>query len=282
MILNVGSKKVVRVTDDKKNINKMNNFSTDRVALKDKFGILSFSDLSERHFNFLLNYNFTQKANDGLAGHIENQFFFNDWPEDFEKYLISKVLNKNIDVDDLISKTLNDESLLKYAKKIKPDKFYELLTISGMWINKQKKHEFNPMHNHTGSFSFIIPLQIPYDLNEEDKIFQVGRHSINKTSRLEFFKIIRGQLESVTTNMDKSWEGKLLMFPSLLHHQVYPFYTSDGIRITVSGNIVFKEEVRKKYSKEEWKMMTRLLLMHWYVNTKYIVNNKYYINKVND
>ena len=68
----------------------------------------------------------------------------------------------------------------------------------------------------------------------EDKIFQVGRHSINKTSRLEFFKIIRGQLESVTTNMDKSWEGKLLMFPSLLHHQVYPFYTSDGIRITVS------------------------------------------------
>tara|TARA_B100002019_G_C21206998_1_gene567242 strand:+ start:401 stop:1243 length:843 start_codon:yes stop_codon:yes gene_type:complete len=280
MILKMGSKKFVPVTDDKNNLNEKSNFSIDRVELRDKIGVLSFSDLSERHFKFLLNHNFTQKANDGLAGHIENQFFFNDWPKDLEKYLISKVINENLDVDDLISKTLHDESLLKYANKIKPHNFYDLLTLSGMWINKQKKHEFNPMHNHTGSFSFIIPLQIPYDLNEEDKIFQVGRHSINKTSRLEFFKIIRGQLESVTTNMDKSWEGKLLMFPSLLHHQVYPFYTSDGIRITVSGNIVFKEEVRKKYSKEEYKMMTRLLLMHWYVNTEYKVDGKSYLIKV--
>ena len=280
MILKMGSKKFVPVTDDKNNLNEKSNFSLDRVELRDKIGVLSFSDLSERHFNFLLNHNFTQKANDGLAGHIENQFFFNDWPKDLEKYLISKVINENLDVDDLISKTLNDDSLLKYAKKIKPHNFYDLLTLSGMWINKQKKHEFNPMHNHTGSFSFIIPLQIPYDLNEEDKIFQVGRHSINKTSRLEFFKIIRGQLESITTNMDKSWEGKLLMFPSLLHHQVYPFYTSDGIRITVSGNIVFKEEVRKKYSKDEWKMMTRLLLMHWYVNSEYKVDGKSYLIKV--
>ena len=85
MILNVGSKEVVRVTDDK------NNFSIDRVELKERLGVSSFSDLSERHFNFLLNHDVTEKANDSLAGHIENQFFYDEWPEDFEKYLISKL-----------------------------------------------------------------------------------------------------------------------------------------------------------------------------------------------
>jgi len=32
------------------------------------------------------------------------------------------------------------------------------------------------------------------------------------------------------------------MFPSQLIHAVYPFYTSDEYRISVSGNIKFKVE----------------------------------------
>ena len=40
--------------------------------------------------------------------------------------------------------------------------------------------------------------------------------------------------------VDKTWEGMMLMFPSKLHHSVYPFYTSDEKRISVSGNISIK------------------------------------------
>ena len=30
---------------------------------------------------------------------------------------------------------------------------------------------------------------------------------------------------------------KMLLFPSSLHHMVYPFYNSDEERVTISGNI---------------------------------------------
>jgi len=40
-------------------------------------------------------------------------------------------------------------------------------------------------------------------------------------------------------DVDKSFENKLLMFPASYNHQVYPFYTSDEERITVSGNVRF-------------------------------------------
>jgi hypothetical protein len=37
--------------------------------------------------------------------------------------------------------------------------------------------------------------------------------------------------------VDKTFEGKIAFFPSKLSHCVYPFYSSDGIRISISGNI---------------------------------------------
>ena len=40
--------------------------------------------------------------------------------------------------------------------------------------------------------------------------------------------------------VDKSFEGKMLMFSASQYHAVYPFYTSDEERITVSGNLKFK------------------------------------------
>ena len=64
----------------------------------------------------------------------------------------------------------------------------------------------------------------------------------SSTSRLSFLQvspIIRGGIDSVILNVDKSFEGKILMFPSYVQHQVFPFYTSDDYRITISGNACF-------------------------------------------
>ena len=38
-------------------------------------------------------------------------------------------------------------------------------------------------------------------------------------------------------DVDNEYEGKIMMFPSSLVHCVYPFYTSDDYRISLSGNI---------------------------------------------
>ena len=49
---------------------------------------------------------------------------------------------------------------------------------------------------------------------------------------------IFGELQESPQPVDKSFEGRMFLFPSIMSHQVYPFYTSDEYRITVSGNMV--------------------------------------------
>ena len=110
-----------------------------------------------------------------------------------------------------------------------------------MWANFQKKFEFNPIHFHSGLFSFIVFLQIPYDLEEEDKVFPYVHHTGKATSRLSFL-VTHGHsyltgVRDIRINVDKSFEGKMLLFPASLQHLVYPFYTSEDYRITVSGNL---------------------------------------------
>ena len=116
------------------------------------------------------------------------------------------------------------------------------ITLDSFWVNFQKKYEFNPMHNHSGIASFIIIVKIPYDLEEESKCYpDINPRLPSYTSKLAFLNYNRdGTAVSLPTAVDKSFEGKLLMFDSKKYHQVYPFYTSDDYRITISGNFKFK------------------------------------------
>jgi hypothetical protein len=102
-----------------------------------------------------------------------------------------------------------------------------------------KKYEFNPIHTHSGIFSFIIFLQIPYDLSKEDKVFpSVNNHKL--TSRLVFLVDDKyNRNTNLSLDVDKSFENTMLIFPAKTPHLVYPFYTSKNERITVSGNIHF-------------------------------------------
>ena len=91
--------------------------------------------------------------------------------------------------------------------------------------------------------------RLPYDLNKELRVFNDTNKMIekgelieaqdnNRTSKLTFVISDRlGDIQEHLIKVDKSFEGKMLMFPAKLNHQVYPFYTSNGYRITVSGNI---------------------------------------------
>ena len=46
-----------------------------------------------------------------------------------------------------------------------------------------------------------------------------------------------GQLAQYQYHLSTEYEGILLVFPASLRHQVYPFYTSDEDRISISGNL---------------------------------------------
>ena len=39
--------------------------------------------------------------------------------------------------------------------------------------------------------------------------------------------------------MEPEMEGVMMVFPSSLHHQVYPFYNTEEPRISISGNLLW-------------------------------------------
>ena len=110
------------------------------------------------------------------------------------------------------------------------------------WINFMKKHEFNPIHFHVPlkGLSYVIWVQIPYDPAEEKAL----PHSVNAnqpmSSNFQFvYNTVLGDIRTMSYAPDRNWSGFVLMFPARLNHLVYPFYTSDDYRISISGNIDF-------------------------------------------
>ena len=93
----------------------------------------------------------------------------------------------------------------------------------------------------------MIFINIPYNLREEEKYFidiaeKVAKGEENSvkiyTSKFAFLNThYDGKVVNDVLNVDKSFEGKMILFSAKQLHQVFPFYTSDDYRITVSGNI---------------------------------------------
>jgi hypothetical protein len=115
------------------------------------------------------------------------------------------------------------------------------LQLGGCWVNFQQKYEYQPMHDHSGIYSFIIFYNIPFMLDEEDKVAP-GRNANDRVSgRVNFhYSTYNGKISTMTLPVEKGWEKKIIVFPAELMHSVAPFFSSDDYRITVSGNLVPK------------------------------------------
>jgi len=115
--------------------------------------------------------------------------------------------------------------------------------LNNMWVNFQKKYEFNPMHTHGGVFSFVVWIDIPYDYSKEHLLPFAQDSNDPSASDFSFvYTNILGNIESHTYSLNKDWNGYMLFFPAKLNHLVYPFYTSDKKRISISGNIALNVE----------------------------------------
>ena len=115
-------------------------------------------------------------ASSSLAGHIKNQYFYKDWPSYVSQFVESKVESPNS-----LAFLNNSE-----VQTFKGYKSLSKIKLSSLWINLQKKYEFNPPHTHSGIFSFIIFLNVPYNLNDELKYFKQSSFAKNVTSCLNF------------------------------------------------------------------------------------------------
>jgi len=113
-------------------------------------------------------------------------------------------------------------------------------TLEAFWVNFQKQHEYNPLHNHQGLYSFVIFMKIPYDWREQHELPFVKHSNTKVAGNFEFvYTNILGKICGSTYKLDPSSEGLMLFFPAEIHHMVYPFYNSEEERITISGNIIY-------------------------------------------
>lgn len=156
----------------------------------------------------------------------------------YEQYKITESINF---LNDLLLPYAHDYSLeFDFYKSYTVLRKNAKVSLGDAWVNFQKKYEFNPLHNHSGLFSFVIWLEVPYDIEIEKQVHP-GRNSsvgLEGAFNLHFINTM-GNIETHRITIDKSMLYKCIVFPSKFYHSVYPFYSSDGTRISVSGNFYF-------------------------------------------
>lgn len=174
----------------------------------------------------------TPTANRMLIGQLENEFVLSD-----TKDIIFPLLNElAIEYDNQFAYTSHINQTMKY-----PQEQIKGYSLDSYWVNFQKKHEYNPLHQHGGVFSFVIWLKIPFDI-EDELNFANSKNAVTRRNSTFAFQYtdIMGASSDYVIPVDKTYEGKMIFFPAKLWHCVAPFYTSDEERISVSGNLFFK------------------------------------------
>ena len=110
-----------------------------------------------------------------------------------------------------------------------------------LWINFQQAGDYNPLHDHTGLFSFVIFGDIDEDIFTEG----VPVTNANSAGQIVFHygeKISQLQMNSFGL---KPYKGLMLVFPAALEHMVGSYW-KDFERISISGNYVLEQNVQKQ------------------------------------
>ena len=168
-----------------------------------------------------------ENFNKGLVGHVSNSYKLIDRGQWFFINTIKPLITNYVDHFD---STLADNI---------PTKQRHPYFMENWWVNYQKQHEFNPIHNHSGVYSFVIWMQIPFSWEQQNKKDIARKSNGPRISSFQFtYSSMLGDMRTYPYNISTPDEGLMLFFPSKLDHQVYPFYDCDEDRISVSGNVL--------------------------------------------
>jgi len=169
-------------------------------------------------------------------GHISQSYKVDDPQNLIIENLFNRVDNQKMFKEEL-------ESIYKKTPPVQNNQVIMKPRLHGLWVNFQKKYEFQPIHDHSGLFSFVIWMDIPYHCKDEAKLpFSNPNDAIPAGGNFGFVHS-NDNCRSVSEyiiQMSPKMNGCCCIFPSDLSHVVYPFYTSDKDRISISGNIVFE------------------------------------------
>lgn len=184
------------------------------------------------YYNFIVNHKLDDEILDKLI-EIQDDVFHN------KKSPHNQTLAGNIEHEYSLSK--EQENVIVptvidlWTKSQNLD--YDGEWMSNSWVNFQKKHEFNPLHNHGGEFSYVVWTKIPYNLEDELTLPWVKNSGSPYASMFMFAIPQFPAIQPLPYYLDKHHAGYMVVFPAMLNHLVYPFYTSDEYRVSFAGNI---------------------------------------------
>ena len=165
--------------------------------------------------------------NRNLAGNIEKEYKLGEHQRELNDYVVQLCQNYPAAFD-----------LTKTGRDLGPQDL-EMYTY---WANIQRKHEFNPMHTHDGVFSFAIWLKVPFKIQDELASPSCNKSNMPRPGMFSFiYTNVFGEIREAEFPVDETYEGTIFVFPSCLPHTVYPFATSDDVRISISGNLRRKQ-----------------------------------------
>ena len=149
---------------------------------------------------------------------------------DYSKKLVGQV-KQEIKLDNKFVKnnilkfiTIN---IKKYIK-IGTNRNVKKISLKSLWVVRQFKNEYNPIHFHSGNISGVGYLKIPKNINK-------SRKRLKTNGTIDFINGTKSFLSNSLFNHNPK-VGDMILFPNNLMHTAYPF-KREGERRSFSFNI---------------------------------------------
>ena len=144
-----------------------------------------------------------------LVGHVQQEI-------QLDKKFIQKNLLKFISIN-----------VKKYIKKC-TQKDVKKISLINLWVVRQFKNEYNPIHFHSGNISGVGYLKIPKNITK-------SRKKLKTNGTIDFIHGSKSFLNNSLFNHNPK-VGDMILFPNYLMHTAYPF-KRDGERRSFSFNL---------------------------------------------
>lgn len=174
----------------------------------------------------------TKDFSKGLAGKIEKELSYDTNDLIYFQKKLQPYINQYVtEIGKIRKSSIGDFDIL----------------LDHLWINFQKPTEYNPPHIHTSLLSFVIYLDVSNEIKKE-----VSRGTSSKNGSITFKFGNRTVPMDLFTDIDRNFieffqpivrhsfvpdVGDMMVFPAYLEHFVQAFYSTNSIRVSVSGNI---------------------------------------------
>ena len=172
--------------------------------------------------------NFIKKINSEFDLKTKNK------KSDYSSKLASQIKNEIKLNSNFIKKNLAKEIIINAKKFLKNEKILKIkeIRILNVWVVRQFKGEYNPIHYHEGNLSGVGYLKLPKNMTRNK---EVKNKKIRTNGTIDFINGQKNFLSKSIYNVIPKI-GDMYIFPNYLMHTAYPFNV-EGERRSFSFNL---------------------------------------------